>query len=75
MNVRSTVWLATLIGGLVIAGSTLAEDARPQSDEKCIERCDTESDKCMADSDGDPDKMQACDDKYSDCLKACDAPG
>ena len=75
MNVRSTVWLATLIAGLVVTGPTLAEDARPQSDEKCIERCDIESDKCMADSEGDPDKMQACDDKYTDCLKACDAPG
>jgi hypothetical protein len=75
MNVRSTPWLAALIAGLVMTAPTAAEDARPQSDEKCLERCDIESDKCMADSEGDPDKMQVCDDQYSDCLKACDAPG
>ena len=75
MKVRSTFWLAALIAGLVMAGSTPAEDAKPQAEEKCVERCDVESDKCMADSNGDPDKMKACDDKYSDCLKACDNPG
>ncbi|MBF8292460.1 MAG: hypothetical protein HW417_687 [Steroidobacteraceae bacterium] len=75
MNVRSTRWLAALIAVLVVAGPAVAEDARPQSDEKCIERCDIESDKCMAASNGDPDKVQACDDKYSECLQACDAHG
>ena len=74
MNVPSTGWFAALIAGLVMAGPTVAEDARPQTDEKCVERCDVESDKCMADSEGDPDKMQACDDKYSECLQACDLP-
>ena len=75
MKVRSTFWLATLIAGLVVAGSASTEDAKPQTEEKCVERCDVESDKCMADSNGDPDKMNACDDNYSDCLKACDNPG
>ena len=75
MNFRSTIWLAALTAGLVITGPAGAEDARPQAEEKCLERCDTESDKCMADSEGDPDKMQACDDKYSECLKACDQSG
>jgi hypothetical protein len=75
MNVRSTRWLAALIAVLVVAGSGVAEDARPQSDEKCIESCDIESDQCMAASNGDPDKMQACDDQYSECLQACDAHG
>jgi hypothetical protein len=75
MNVPGKCWFAALIASLVIAGAASAEDARPQSDEKCIERCDTESDKCMDTSAGDPKKMQVCDDKYSDCLKACDANG
>lgn len=75
MNVRSTGWLAALITGLVMTGPAVAEDAQPQTEEKCIERCDVESDKCMAESNGDPDKVQACDDKYSECLQACDLPG
>ena len=75
MNVRSTYWLAAWIAGLLMAGPLLAEDARPQTEEKCVERCDIESDKCMADSNGDPDKVEACDDKYTECLQACDAPG
>jgi len=75
MNVRSTPWLPALITGLVMSGPAGAADARPQTEEKCVERCDLESDKCMADSEGDPDKMQACDDKYAECLQACDRPG
>lgn len=75
MNVRSSRCLAVLIAVLVVTGQARAEDARPQTDEKCIERCDIESDKCMNASEGDPDKMQACDDKYSECLEACDAHG
>ncbi len=75
MNFRSTLWFAALTAGLVMIGLAGAEDARPQAEEKCLERCDTESDKCMGDSEGDPDKMQACDDKYSECLKACDQSG
>jgi hypothetical protein len=75
MNVRRTGWFAALFAGLALAGSTLAEDAKPQTDEKCVERCDIESDKCMADSQGESDKVQACDDRYSECLAACDAPG
>ena len=47
-------------------------DARPMADEKCIERCDTESDRCMQDAERDAGKLQACDDKYSECLQACE---
>ncbi|MGB5131828.1 MAG: hypothetical protein WBO00_04380 [Steroidobacteraceae bacterium] len=75
INVSSKRWLATVIAALVVAGPASAEDARPQTDEKCIERCDTESDQCMADSEGEKGKVDACDDKYSKCLRACDAPG
>ena len=73
MNFPDKRWFAALIAALVVAVPASAEDASPQTEEKCIERCDTESDKCMYDAEGDPDKMQACDDKYSECLKACDA--
>jgi hypothetical protein len=75
MSVRSKSWFAALIAGLVIASPALAEDAKPQTEEKCIERCDTESDKCMADSEGEKKKVEACDDTYSECLEACDASG
>ena len=75
MNVADKCWFAALIAAVLVAGAASAEDARPQTDEKCVERCDVESDKCMNTSEGDPKKMQACDDKYSDCLKACDANG
>ena len=75
MNVPSTGWFAALIAGLVLTGPTVGEDVRPQTDEKCLERCDIESDKCMADSQGEPDKVQACDDRYSECLQACELPG
>ncbi len=73
MKVLSSHWLVASLAGLLLAGAAIAGDERPESDEKCLERCDIESDQCMADSNGDPDKMQACDDKYSDCLQACPA--
>ena len=47
-------------------------DARPMADEKCIEKCDLESDKCMQDTGGDEGKIQVCDDKYSECLQKCE---
>ena len=75
MNARSARFPAVWVTILMIAGTAAAEDARPQTEEKCVERCDIESGKCMNASEGDPDKMQACDDKYSECLKACDASG
>jgi len=75
MNFPDKRWFAALTAALIVAWPASAEDAKPQSDEKCVARCDTESDKCMADSQGDPDKMKVCDDKYSECLKACDARG
>ena len=75
MNVPDKHWLAAMIAALVVAWPASAEDARPQSNEKCIERCDVESDQCMADSEGEKGKVEACDDQYSDCLQACDVPG
>ncbi len=75
MNAPSKRWFAALVAALLVAGAASAEDARPQTEEKCVERCDIESDKCMSASEGVPDKTQACDDKYSECLKACDANG
>lgn len=48
---------------------------RPLANEKCIEKCDTESDKCMQDAGGDSGKVQVCDDKYSECLKSCESGG
>jgi hypothetical protein len=75
MNVRSKSWFAALIAGFVMASPVLADDVKPQTEEKCIERCDIESDKCMADSEGEKKKVEACDDRYSECLEACDAPG
>lgn len=74
MNVQSERWLAALIAALVVAGPASADGARPQTDEQCVERCDTESDQCMADSEGEKRKVEACDDEYSKCLQACDAP-
>lgn len=79
MSIRNSHWL-TLAWIAVLAGTAASADdirpdadARPFADEKCIERCDTESDACMLDSDGDERKTQACDDKYSECLQACEA--
>jgi hypothetical protein len=47
-------------------------DARPLADEKCIEKCDLDSDRCMQDAGGDDGKVQVCDDKYSECLQKCE---
>jgi hypothetical protein len=72
-------WLGFFVSTLVLSGTALADDirpdapARPLADEQCIERCDAESDRCMADTQGDPDKLQACDEKYSACLQACES--
>ena len=77
-------WLAIAFLGAVAGAPALADDlrpfldprphasARPMADEKCIEKCDTESDKCMQAAEGDSGKMQVCDDKYSECLQACE---
>ncbi len=85
MKLRNNRYLALALAGLLAAPAALADDIRPEArmrqpgaarpfaDEKCIERCDTESDACMAESNGDPDKVQACDDKYGECLADCDA--
>jgi hypothetical protein len=77
--------LTLALFGLFAAAPALADDirpearthagARPLANEKCIEKCDTESDKCMQDAEGDSGKIQACDDKYSECLKACESGG
>jgi len=76
-----TRWVAVALVGSLVAFSALADDIRPEArtqqavpmaDEKCIEKCDTQSDKCMQDAEGDSGKVQACDDKYSECLKACE---
>jgi hypothetical protein len=73
--------LAVALLGLLLAAPAFADDirpeartqqARPLADEKCIEKCDAESDKCMQDAEGDSGKMQVCDDKYSECLTACE---
>lgn len=75
-------WLVTPLFCCLGAATALADDirpearalsdARPMADEKCIERCDTESDQCMQDADGDDGKIQVCDDKYSECLQKCE---
>jgi hypothetical protein len=75
-------WLAIPLFCCLGAASAIADDirpeiralsdARPMADEKCIEKCDLESDKCMQDSGGDDGKVQVCDDKYSECLQKCE---
>lgn len=76
MSLRITPLAALFV--LATAPFALADDirpgsdARPLADEKCIERCDVESDKCMQEAEGDSGKLQVCDDKYSECLRACD---
>jgi len=61
--------LAALVGGLG-SMSASASDARPMADERCVAKCDDESDRCMATADTEQ-KAQACDDQYSECLKTC----
>jgi len=81
MTMPQTHWLAVALLGSMLAVPALADDirpeartqqARPLADEKCIEKCDAESDKCMQGAEGDSGKLQVCDDKYSECLKACE---
>jgi hypothetical protein len=71
--------LATMLAILAAATPVGADDirqesdAQPMADEKCIEKCDIQSDQCMQSAEGDPAKLQACDDRYSECLRACEA--
>lgn len=76
--------LALALASLFVGASALADDIRPEArtnagrplaDEKCIEKCDDQSDKCMQDAGGDSGKIQVCDDKYSECLKSCESGG
>ena len=73
--------LALALFSVFIAAPVVADDIRPEArtnadrpfaDEKCIEKCDADSDKCMQDSGGDSGKIQVCDDKYSECLASCE---
>jgi hypothetical protein len=81
MNMGKIRCLSLVLLGSLAAIPVLADDIRPEArtlaertyaDEKCIEKCDIESDKCMQEAEGDPGKVQACDDKYSECLQACE---
>jgi hypothetical protein len=62
-------FLAILIAGLCPTPA-MASDARPTSSERCVARCDEESDRCMAKADSEA-KAQQCDDEYSKCLEKC----
>ncbi len=77
-------WLAVAILSHWVAAPALADDIRPEArtqmerpmaDEKCIEKCDAQSDKCMQAAEGDSGKMQVCDDQYSECLNSCEGGG
>ncbi len=82
MNMLKSGCLALALLGPLAASPALADDIRPEArtlagartlaDEKCIEKCDIESDKCMQDAEADSGKVQLCDDKYSECLQACE---
>lgn len=77
--------LAVVLLSLFAAAPALADDIRPEArvhagdrplaNEKCIEKCDTQSDTCMQAAEGDSGKVQVCDDKYSECLKSCESGG
>jgi hypothetical protein len=75
-NVRGMTLALTLLAGFAASADDIRPDsqrnARPFASEKCIEKCDTESDRCMQDAMGDPVKSQFCDEKYSKCLQACE---
>lgn len=79
-----TSLLTLALASLLIGAPALADDIRPEArtnaeqplaNEKCIEKCDDQSDKCMQDAGGDSGKVQVCDDKYSECLKSCESGG
>jgi hypothetical protein len=82
MYMRKNRWVAYALLGSLVAAPVFADDIRPEArtlagartmaDEKCIEKCDIESDKCMQDAEADSGKIQVCDDKYSECLRTCD---
>jgi hypothetical protein len=81
MNMRKTRWPEFVLLGSFVATAAFGDDIRPEAraladarpfaDEKCVEKCDIESDQCMQDAEGDPGKIQVCDDKYRECLQAC----
>ncbi len=84
MSMWKRPWPAIALSSLVAGTPAFADNLltsaqdppvsaeRPMADEKCIERCDTQSDQCMQSAEGDSGKLQVCDDKYSECLKACE---
>ncbi len=64
-------WLTAAALGLSLAGPALAGDDRSGGDEKCVARCDEDSDKCMSAAGKDKQGKAICDEKYSDCLQKC----
>jgi hypothetical protein len=82
MKMRKNHCLAIALLGSLVAAPVFADDIRPEAraltgartmaDEKCIEKCDIESDKCMQDAEADSGKIQVCDEKYSECLQTCE---
>ena len=63
--------LAVFATTLVAATVAVADDARPRADDKCVARCDEQSDQCMLDAGKDSQKQRACDSGYDDCLRKC----
>jgi hypothetical protein len=74
---RGNRWLQAVALGLLLAGTAQAADDRgggddrAGGDEKCVARCDEESDKCMSAAGKDKQAKTSCDEKYSDCLQKC----
>ena len=72
VSVRAA-WAAALAGAALASWTTLvvADGAKPQSDDKCVARCDEQTDKCMLASGKDSQKQRACDSEYDECLRKC----
>lgn len=73
---RNSTTMGALALGLayalgVASPSWAADESTRAGDDKCVQRCDEESDKCMLDAGKDQKKRQSCDANYSECLQKC----
>lgn len=68
---RADRWFLAVALGLVLGGPAVAGDDRAGGDDKCVARCDEESDKCMVAAGKDKQAKASCDEKYTDCLQKC----
>ena len=84
MSMWRRPWLAIALSSLVAGTPAFADNLlmplqdspqssiRPMADEKCIEKCDVDSDECMQDAGGDSGKSRSATTSTANACRQCE---